>query len=411
MNLARTSSRVAVAQLGARMHYAVPRILEMAGRLECLFTDAFAGKGWLRALNYVPLQFQPRLLRKFASRKADQIPSSRIVAFNSLGWRYWFYLRQARTATEKAAAHLWAGEEFGRLIRRHGLGSADAIYCFNSSAFALLRFARSEGIRTIYEQAIAPVPVQVSLLQAEQERWPDWEQNKDFAEFYEAFRENEQAEWPLADQIVCGSEFVRTCIAQVGGPAERTVMVPYGTDVVMSGEERIGYKLGPLRVLTVGTVCLRKGAPYVLQCAKQMNGRAEFRWAGLIEVTPAAERALRGRVTLLGNIPRAELAAQFGWADVFLLPSICEGSATATYEALSSGLPVIATANTGSPVRHGEDGFIVPIRNPDAIVKTLERLLADPALLEAMKANARNRRSDLSIVAYGRRLLAALDTG
>jgi len=55
-----------------------------------------------------------------------------------------------------------------------------------------------------------------------------------------------------------------------------------------------------------------------------------------------------------------------------VLPSICEGSATVTYEALASGVPVICTPKTGSMVRHGVDGNIVPIRNPEAIAQSIE---------------------------------------
>lgn len=77
---------------------------------------------------------------------------------------------------------------------------------------------------------------------------------------------------------------------------------------------------------------------------------------------------------LVGAVPRQEIAKQYAWADVFVLPSICEGSATVCYEALASGLPVITTPNSGSVVRDGLDGFIVPIRNSEAIREKLARL-------------------------------------
>src|SRR5208283_380502 len=109
----------------------------------------------------------------------------------------------------------------------------------------------------------------------------------------------------------------------------------------------------PLRVLTVGTVGLRKGSPYVLEAAKQLTGKAVFRMVGGIGVTREAETQLREHLELTGAVSRNEIAKHFEWADVFLLPSICEGSATVTYEALAHGLPVICTPNTGSVVRDG----------------------------------------------------------
>src|SRR5476651_1578591 len=96
---------------------------------------------------------------------------------------------------------------------------------------------------------------------------------------------------------------------------------------------------GPLRVLTVGAVGLHKGSPYVLAAARQLRHGATFRMVGQIKGRPAAVAQLRVAVELCGPVPRSEMLAHFQWADVFLLPSLCEGSATVAYEALACGLP------------------------------------------------------------------------
>ena len=54
-------------------------------------------------------------------------------------------------------------------------------------------------------------------------------------------------------------------------------------------------------------------------------------------------------------------------ADVFVFPSLFEGSAVVTYEALACGLPGIVTAEAGSVVRDGVDGLIVPARDVEAL--------------------------------------------
>jgi glycosyltransferase involved in cell wall biosynthesis len=125
-------------------------------------------------------------------------------------------------------------------------------------------------------------------------------------------------------------------------------------------------------------------------------------------VSSAASANASSHVQLLGAVPRNEISQHYSWADVFLLPSICEGSATVTYEALAHGLPVICTPNTGSVVRDGLDGFLVPARDVDAIVDRLERLRANPELRSEMSINARARSAEFTVAAYGRRLLAAL---
>jgi len=152
-----------------------------------------------------------------------------------------------------------------------------------------------------------------------------------------------------------------------------------------------------------------KGAPYVLAAARSLKGKAEFRMAGALDVTTYARELLTAHVSLLGVVPRSEIHQQFAWADVFLLPSICEGSATVCYEALSFGLPVITTPNAGSVVRDGIDGFVVPIRNTESIIDKLERLDSDRDLLAFMSCNASQRSGEFTVERYGERLLSSLD--
>jgi glycosyltransferase involved in cell wall biosynthesis len=102
------------------------------------------------------------------------------------------------------------------------------------------------------------------------------------------------------------------------------------------------------------------------------------------------------------------MADHYAWADVFLLPTICEGSATACYEALAVGLPVVTTPNAGSVVRDGVDGFVVPIRESEAIVERLERLAEDRDLVDRMSTDALVRASEFTLAKYGERLITAL---
>jgi glycosyltransferase involved in cell wall biosynthesis len=98
----------------------------------------------------------------------------------------------------------------------------------------------------------------------------------------------------------------------------------------------------------------------------------------------------------------------YTWADVFLLPTVCEGSATVCYEALAAGLPVVTTPNAGSTVRDGVDGFVVPIRDSETLVERLARLAEDPELLAGMSANALARASEFGLANYGERLMRVL---
>ena len=76
-------------------------------------------------------------------------------------------------------------------------------------------------------------------------------------------------------------------------------------------------------------------------------------------------------------------------------------------EALSQGLPVITTPHTCGPdvLSDEEDGFLVPIRNPQAIAEKLELLARDRNLLAEMSEAAQRKARKLSWVDYRRRIV------
>ena len=76
-------------------------------------------------------------------------------------------------------------------------------------------------------------------------------------------------------------------------------------------------------------------------------------------------------------MPQEELAALYNTASVFVLPSLQDGFGMVVYEAAACGLPVIVTENVGAAIRDGQDGFVVPIRDPErpSLLLTEFRLL------------------------------------
>jgi glycosyltransferase involved in cell wall biosynthesis len=397
----------AVAQLGARMHYAVPRILHARGQLTQLFTDIAANKGWLRLCRRVPEACQMESLRRILGRLPVGIPPERVTAFNQFGLRYAYRCRQARSASQLARAFLWAGETFCKHVLRRGIGDAEGIYLFNSAGLELLEGLARSGLHKVLEQTIAPRRIEQQLMRVEQATFGDWMSPVEEDPAIDAYCDREEAEWRLADLILCGSPFVKQGIGARGGPEQRCIVMPYGIDdrYCMSPRES---RDGPLRVLTVGGIGLRKGSPYVLSAARVLKGVAQFRMVGAIEASPAAAAMLREVLELTGPVPRSDMRAHFAWADVFLLPSLCEGSATVVYEALSAALPVICTESAGSVVRDGLEGVVVPIRDSDAIGAALERLAKDPALRREMGEQAERRARSFGLADYGQRLVGAL---
>ena len=104
---------------------------------------------------------------------------------------------------------------------------------------------------------------------------------------------------------------------------------------------------------------------------------------------PALDRVMRAH-RWLPPVPHSRVLELMAEHDVLVLPSLAEGFGLVITEALSRGLPVITTPYTCGPdlMTDGEEGFIVPIRDPEAIADRLTRLAEHRDLLHAMSEAA-----------------------
>ena len=104
----------------------------------------------------------------------------------------------------------------------------------------------------------------------------------------------------------------------------------------------------------------------------------------------ARELGLNGRVTFLGPQPRERVLELFRGADAAVLSSAWENFPHTAVEALAVGTPVIATAVGGVAeiVADGDNGLLVPPRDPEALAAALRRFLADGDLRERLRERA-----------------------
>lgn len=170
-----------------------------------------------------------------------------------------------------------------------------------------------------------------------------------------------------ADRIFAASAFVYQSMIENGVDEGRLSLMPFGVDTRLFRPRE--WEKGPFRALFVGQVCLRKGVQYLLPAWAELGLKdAELILAGPIGSDArqlVREFRKRRGIEFLGMVRNpAELYRQ---ASIFVFPSIEEGSALSTYEAMASGLPLVVSQNAGSIARDGVDGFVVPIRDVDAL--------------------------------------------
>ena len=405
---------VAIAQLGARGHYALPRILSNAGLLEVFYTDICASKGWPRLLTLLPSAFRTAGIKRLLGRVPYDVPLNRIEVFSWFGIEYAQRLRSAASPSEQTDVYLWATKRFNELVLGQGFNKAKLFYGFNAACETLLKAAKAHGLRTIMEQTSVPHLVELEILREEYRQARDWE-TREFCASSELFASKEHREWELADVIICGSSFVLQGVASDGGPVEKCVVVPYGIDSASfpaRGTMR-NHAKRPLNILFVGKVSLAKGIRHLYAALRKIDSKlVECRVVGASSINDKVlRRHTPCNVRLVGHIPRSDIRYEFAWADILVFPTLCDGFGFVLLEALSAGLPVIATSNSGAPniIRDGVEGYIIPAGDADAIADRLERLIMDREQLARMSQAAHARSVCGSLEAYGERLLYALE--
>lgn len=302
----------------------------------------------------------------------------------------------------------WRNEVMdGHVARRIRRVHPRVVVGHDGSALLAQRAAREVGALAVLNQVVGHVEAALAIFAEEAVLAPE------FAETIPGLPEpiiaRHQAEIAEADRILVPSSYVRDTLVARGADALRIAVLPYGVDVerFRPGPRRNG---APFRMLFVGTLSQRKGLKYLLEAVRRLNLRdAELVLVGRMVGSEAALAPYRELFRHVAHVPYHEVHALYQDADVFLYPSLHEGSAFVTYEALASGLPVITTPNAGAVVRDGEEGLIVPTRDVDALAEAILRLYREPTLREAMAQRARARATEFTWRHYRERLCTLMD--
>lgn len=202
----------------------------------------------------------------------------------------------------------------------------------------------------------------------------------------------QEAELEQADAITVASEYSRrTCLA-AGVPEGKLKKIPYG--VRLERFQKNGEPdRGRFQILWVGHVSVAKGFMDLLTAFQQFKHPNKSLVAiGMVHGHMSSvlrSQNLEG-VKFKGQVLNADLSKYYSQSHVFAFPSIDDGFGMVMGEALACGCPVIASNHTGAEdfIQEGKEGFIVPIRSPEAICDRLERIAQAPTLREEMSTAA-----------------------
>jgi len=278
---------------------------------------------------------------------------------------------------------------------------------YSYACLEALRAARESGCCALVDQ-IDPAETEAGLVGEERLRWPDWERNPGCApqEYWDRVR----AEWETAHLIIVNSEWSKEALRAQGVPDHKLVVVPLAYEGRALAEQPRWRPCGrTLNVLYLGSVILRKGIQYLIECARMLQDEpVEIVVAGPIRISTAAVRSAPPNVRFLGHIPRSVVPSLYRSCDVFALPTISDGFAITQLEAMACGLPVLVTPNCARVVTDGSDGLVVEPRSAAAFAEAIMLLVRNRDIVRQMSVEALRTVRRYSVDAYADGLTTAI---
>ena len=264
-------------------------------------------------------------------------------------------------------------------------------------------------IRRSYELPIAHHETLRRLLLKEAERWPEWEPTLLATRESDAKLHRKDREMEMADAISCPSQFVLDSLPPNLRNEKLCFVAPFGTPEASlkgSGESRDAND--PIRFLFVGSMSQRKGLADLLMAFRNLASRqAELFVLGSPMMPMDFYRAQGVPFTHIPPCPHDKVLTQMANCDVLVLPSIAEGRALVQQEAMSQGMPILVTPNTGGTdlVKEGVTGFLVKPSSPDLLAEKMEWFVRHKERLPGMKRAAREHSTSYPWSAYANEII------
>ena len=322
--------------------------------------------------------------------KNENLPADKIRTFPWLRallmakWRFGF--NNPRLDRE---LNWWAALSLDAYVKSN-LPECDIFIAISGSGLNTARLAKNRGGRYVCDRGSTHIRFAEGILSEEFKRW-----GEQFPPIDPRAIEREEREYALADAITVPSEFCVRSFVDMGIPRSRLHKIPYGVD--LSQFRKVADpEPDRFEVLFVGQVSFRKGIPYLLEAFERLrHPHKRLRLVGAIE--NEMKKFLRDRsfhnVEFVGPVPQRDLVPIMNSSHVIVLPSIEDGFGMVLSQAMACGCPVICSINTAGDdlVEDGCEGFVVPIRNAQALAERLEQLCDQPKLRHEMGQNALRR--------------------
>ena len=223
---------------------------------------------------------------------------------------------------------------------------------------------------------------------------------------------DESAKIELANYVYSCSPTMTTSMLTNGVPQSKILQTSYGlsSSAVLDIPSRFDKINKQPTFIFIGSISVRKGVHLLLKYWAKGNLHAKLKLVGTIEdaLKPLVSSYLLD--TRIEHIPfTSDLPSIYKAADVFILPSLEEGSPLVTYLALGASLPVIVSPmGGGGIIVDAEDGYVIEPHDESKWVEGMRQLAESDELRHKLSQNSKQKATNYVWDAVGKRRLNAL---
>jgi glycosyltransferase involved in cell wall biosynthesis len=381
------NNKCVVVHAGARDHYQLALALAERDYLQKLVTEL-----------YCP-DVLTGLVPKLAAVRYQQGLSSKLttVSASALLLQARMYMGNAFALNRQKDATL-SNNAYAVARRTHS-----HLFCYSYYAYQAFAAERAFASQQRILFQLHPHPHSVKqVLQEELDRVPAARESilyENEFRYSDEYLQQLGAEASMADAVVVASSYTKRTLVENGVAESRIQVVPYGIDGGSFTKRTTRPANQQLRVLFVGSMVQRKGLSYLLEAVRKMGNAVELVLCGRgFMDEPLLNQYRDINVTIKRGLDKAGLVQEMHGADVFVLPTLSEGFAHVILEAMSCGLPIITTANSCAPdiITEGKEGFIIPIKDSEALAGKLDWCAAHKDVLFDMGQAAAGKAGTLT---------------
>jgi len=262
----------------------------------------------------------------------------------------------------------------------------DIVYLWPGSSITLYKNIKKKGCIVVRENINTHTAYAKKILDAEHNRLDIKQNNIISKDMINAEMETQK----YTDFTFSPSPLVSQSLVENGVSLESLLPTSYGLrkseilDNITRNYEDDNY----VTVIFVGTICVRKGAHLLLDAWSQAGIHGRLILVGSIDDNIKEMVSAHLSENIL-HIPHVDnLKTVYADADIFVLPSLEEGSPLVTYLALGAGLPSIVSPMGGGGIINETEGFVIEPHDQTAWVNAIKTLASNGSLRRSMGENA-----------------------